>query len=180
MLEPFEEDFNLPWCNAFRADLSIKPVDTFSRLSHGQGGENSLLAISLNTPTTVRACKSFIKHSSGDSAAIGPSAYMLFSLGSGVNSIAGVCHGSIVSLMLDETFGRLMTYFFDRDELITAGLEVSFKRPLRTPAVVLCTARTEREPEGRKTWMIGEIQDGNGTVFAHGKCLYVRRAKGHL
>ena len=106
---------------------------------------------------------------------------MLFSLGSGVNSIAGVCHGSIVTLMLDETFGQLMTHFFERDELITADLRVSFKRPLRTPVVVLCTARIEEEPEGRKTWMNGDIRDGNGTVFAEGKSLYLRRkAKGHL
>lgn len=106
---------------------------------------------------------------------------MLFSLGSGVNSIAGVCHGSIVTLMLEETFGQLMTHFFERDELITADLGVSFKRPLRTPVVVLCTDRIKREPEGRKTWLNGDIRDGNGTVFTEGKGLYLRRkAKGHL
>ncbi|KAL8742692.1 MAG: hypothetical protein Q9190_004860 [Brigantiaea leucoxantha] len=180
MNQAFENDFNLLWCNKLAADPSLKHVDTFSRVAHGEGGENSLLAISLNTSTTVRACRSFIR-SSPDSKAIGTSAYVLFSLGSDINGIAGVCHGSIVTLMFDETFGQLMAHSFDRDELITAELTTSFRRPLKTPAVVLCKAQVEREPEGRKTWMNGEICDGNGIVFATGKGLYLRRkAKGHL
>lgn len=180
MVNEFEDDLNLPWCNRLTADPSYKAVDTFSRVPNGEGGENSLLAISLNSSTTIRACKSFIKPHP-NSQALGSSADVLFSLGSGVNSIAGVCHGSIVSLMFDETFGQLMTHFFDRNELITAELRVSFKRPLRTPAVVLCTAQVEREPEGRKTWMSGQIRDGVGTVFAEAQCLYLRRKiKGHL
>ena len=162
------------------ADPSLEPVTTFSRVPNGESGENSLLAVSLNTPNTVRACKSFIKAST-DSRALGSSVYQLFSLGCGVNSIASVCHGSIVTLMFDETFGQLMTHFFDRDQLITAELTTSFKRPLRTPAVVLCTARIETEPEGRKTRMVGEISDGSGNVYAVGRSLYLRRkAKGHL
>lgn len=106
---------------------------------------------------------------------------MLFSLGSGVDGISGVCHGSIVALMFDEAFGQLMANFFDRDWLITAELVVSFKRPLMTPAVVLCTTWIETEPEGRKTWMRGRLEDGLGSVYAEGKALYLKRKiKGHL
>ena len=180
MSETAHPDFDLPWCKSFCADSSLEAVETFSRVPNGQGGENSLLAISLNTSNTIRACKSFIKRSP-DSQALANSAYVLFSLGSGLNSIAGVCHGSIVTLMFDETFGQLMTHFFQRDELITGDLGVSFKRPLKTPAVVYCAVRVERAPEGRKTWMVGEIRDGTGTTFAEGRCLYFRRKiRGHL
>jgi len=41
--------------------------------------------------------------------------HVLFSLGSEIDSIFGVCHGSIVTLMLDEAFEQLMTNFVDRD-----------------------------------------------------------------
>ncbi|CAL8579970.1 hypothetical protein XPA_005703 [Xanthoria parietina] len=180
MPEELQTDFDLPWCNDLAANLGLQPVRTFSRVPHGVVGENSLLAISLNTSTTIRACKSYVK-SSPDSQMLGSSVYMLFSLGSGVNSIAGVCHGSIITLMFDETFGQLMAHFLDRDELITAELRVSFKHPLRTPTVVLCTARIEKEPERRRTWLCGEVRDGDGTVFAEGQSLYMRRrTKGHL
>jgi len=43
------------------------------------------------------------------------SVHVLFSLGSEIDSIFGVCHGSIVTLMLDEAFEQLMTNFVDRD-----------------------------------------------------------------
>ncbi|KAL8639250.1 MAG: hypothetical protein Q9226_008891 [Calogaya cf. arnoldii] len=180
MQEELQGDFDLLWCNDLAADPSLQPVHTFSRVPNGEAGENSLFAISLNNSSTIRACRSFIK-SRLDSQVLGSSVYMLFSLGSGINSIAGVCHGSIISLMFDETFGQLMAHFFDRDELITAELGVSFKRPLKTPTVVVCIARIDKEPEGRRTWLNGEIRDGQGTVFAQGQGLYMRRrAKGQL
>lgn len=179
MPDDFEGDFDLPWCNNLAADPSLQRVPTFSRVPNGEAGENSLFAISLNNSCTIRACKSFLK-CFPDSRLGGP-VYMLFSLGSGVNSIAGVCHGSIITLMFDETFGQLMAHSIDRDELITADLGVSFKRPVRTPIVVLCTAQISKEPDGRRTWLTGDIRDGSGTIFAEGKSLYMRRrAKGLL
>ncbi|KAL8668763.1 MAG: hypothetical protein Q9168_006621 [Polycauliona sp. 1 TL-2023] len=180
MDEIYKSDFDLPWCRDLITDPSVKPVNTFSRVANGDGGENSLLALSLKTSKTIRACRFFIR-SPSDFQTLDTSAHMLFSLGPNVNSIAGVCHGSIISLMFDETFGQLMTHSFDRESLITAELRVSFKRPLVTPAVVLCTASIEGIPEGRKTWMRGEITDGGSTVFAQATCLYLtRKAKGHL
>ena len=173
MSKELVSDFSLPWCKALLADRSLEPVPTYSRVPHGGSTgatENSLLAISLHTSNTIRACMSFIKRSA-DSHALGSSAHMLFSLGSGINGISGVCHGSIITLMLDEAFGQLMTNFFERDKLITAQLVVSFKRPPMAPAVVLCTTWIETEPEGRKTWMGGEVRGGLGGAYAEGKGL---------
>ena len=180
MPEESISDFSLPWCKALLADSSLEPVPTFSRVRHHGSTENSLLAISLRTPNTIRACMCLIERPA-DSRTLGTSIHMLFSLGSGVNGISGVCHGSIVTLMFDEAFGQLMTTFLDRDWLITAELAVSFKRPLRTPAVVLCTTWIETEPEGRKTWMRGKLEDGLGGVYAEGRALYLKRKeKGSL
>lgn len=72
-------------------------------------------------------------------------------------------------MMLDEAFVQLMTSLFSRDEMITGELVVSFKRPLKTPAVVLCRTWFEKEPEGRKHYLKGEVQDGLSYVYAEGR-----------
>ena len=180
MAEDPKNDFSLPWCEALRHDPSMESMTTFSRIQHTASTENALFATTLNSPNTVRASETFLKRSA-DCRPAGNSVYQLFSLGSGLNSISGVCHGAMVTLMLDEAFAQLMTSLFARDELVTGELVVSFKRPLKTPAVVLCRTWFAKEPEGRKHYLNGEVQDGFGYVYAEGRgIILTRKVKGRL
>lgn len=98
---------------------------------------------------------------------------MVFSLGDGVNGIAGTCHGGLIGLMLDEVTGQLAAEVFGRYNIITAGLQVAYKRKLSTPAVVLCRAWLG-EAKDRKLKIEGTIEDGMGGVYAIGQTVFVK------
>ena len=105
---------------------------------------------------------------------------MLFSLGCGVDGIAGTAHGAIIALMLDEVMGQLAAEIFGRYNIVTASLDVTFKRRLKRPRVILARAYTEEGGEDvkrgsfrgenkRKLKIIGGVEDGEGGIFAEGK-----------
>lgn len=106
---------------------------------------------------------------------------MLFSLGRGVEGIAGTGHGAIVALMLDEVMATLATEIFGRNGIITAALEVRFKRRLDTPRVVLARASLKGvneeagpEKDRKKVGVQATVEDGEGGVFADGRSVFVR------
>ena len=167
-------DFSLQWCKAIFADNSWTSIPTASQALHSDSTENRLVASTLATPSTVRDCQTFIKQSH-DASILGTSILMLFALGSDLNGISGVCHGAVVTLMLDEGMGQLMACVTDRNQMITANLIIRFKRPLLTPAVVSCRSWVEREPKGRKLWIRGEVGDGIGGVYAEGEASFMKR-----
>ncbi|KAL2008021.1 hypothetical protein VTN00DRAFT_8003 [Thermoascus crustaceus] len=66
----------------------------------------------------------------------------------------------------------------DWTAIYTVSMTIRFRRPLTTPAFVLgrswCDAERTR---GRKVWVRGVLEDGEGGVFAEGEALYVERKK---
>ena len=52
-------------------------------------------------------------------------------------------------------------------------LNTTYKKPIPVPGPVLCTARIERQ-EGRKLYIRATIEDGAGTVYTTGECMFVR------
>lgn len=110
---------------------------------------------------------------------------MLLSLGRGVEGISGTAHGGIIALMLDEVMAHLASEMFGRDNIMTANLNVEFKRRLDTPRVVLARAYMEeggeevkrgdfRGEDRRKVKIRGRIEDGEGGVFAEGTSVFVK------
>lgn len=186
---PNEEtsDFSLPWCLALSKDRSFQPIPTASRITHESTGENNLLAGVLANKWSIPAVQTFIKrpcpYSSSPHHNI--QVYMLFSLGRGVDGIAGTAHGAIVALMLDEVMGHLAAEVFGRDNIVTARLDVGFRRRLNTPRVVLARAFMEEGEEEAKRGsgggknkgkleIMGRVEDGEGGVFAEGRSVFVR------
>ncbi|KAL8700239.1 MAG: hypothetical protein Q9201_005557 [Fulgogasparrea decipioides] len=174
-------DFSRSWCTALLDDPLLQPIPTASRTVHLSTGENSLLASTLANSSTVRAVQTFFKRpaiASSENEEI----YMLFSLGPGVQGIAGTGHGAIIALMLDEAMGTLAAEMFGRSNIITASLDVRFKRRLDTPRVVLARAFLKGAEEGggevwkerRKLEILGKVEDGEGAVFADGRSVFVR------
>lgn len=100
--------------------------------------------------------------------------YMLFSLGRGVEGVPGTGHGAIVALVLDEVMGTLAAQVFGRYNIVTARLNVEFKRRLDTPRVVLARAFLGGAKGERKVEIRGSVEDGEGIVFADGTSVFVR------
>ena len=84
--------------------------------------------------------------------------------------------------MLDEVMGQLAAEMFGRHSIVTARLDVGFKRRLNTPRVVLARAVVEKNEGGsgvgwkmkRKVAVKGTLEDGEGGVFAEGRSVFVR------
>ena len=80
-------------------------------------------------------------------------------------------HGGLIATILDETLGT--PAFVQWTGCATGELSVAYERPVPIPSVVLCRSRVEKT-EGRKMWISGELEDGNGLVYVRGRSLFVR------
>lgn len=76
-------------------------------------------------------------------------------------------------MMLDEVTGQCTAMIFGRG-IITAQQNITFKKMIPTPGVVLCRSWLEKEPDGRKIWINGSIEDGSGGVYAVSESLFLR------
>jgi acyl-coenzyme A thioesterase PaaI-like protein len=141
------------------------------------GGENSLLAQTLNTDDTISWFVLLYKRPEQPQKVIDESKALL-ALGSGVSGFAKTCHGGIVATILDEVMGELIKVNLaehsdiPRTTYVTAYLNVTYARPVPTPGTILATARITKA-DGRKLYMEGTIEDGLGNRLAKGDSLFV-------
>ncbi len=180
-------DFSLPWCLALSEDPSFQPIPTASRIIHESTGENNLLGNVLANKRSIPGVQTFIKRPCPNSSSPHHNLeiYMLFSLGRGVDGLAGTAHGAIIALMLDEVMAQLAAEIFGRYNIVTANLDVAFKRRLYTPRVVLARAFMEEGEEEakrgssrgenkRRLNIIGRVEDGEGSIFAEGRSVFAK------
>ncbi|MCJ1261433.1 hypothetical protein MMC22_001297 [Lobaria immixta] len=172
------DDFALPWCQQLISDPALSPVKVWSRVQQYASTERSFLGKTLWSNSTIRACRGFYRApitASTTEPAREPTQgqlYALLSLGSDMNGLVDVAHGGLLSVLLDEIMG-VLAYTEQKQELVTATLNVKFLKPLPTPEVVLCKASMARAPERRKFWTQGSIEDGTGGVYATGEALFI-------
>lgn len=85
-----------------------------------------------------------------------------------------IAHGGLVATILDEITGTVAGLHKPTDSsAFTAALNVTFKKPLYTPTIILCRSWLEERSKGRKAWLRGTIEDGEGGVFAEAEALYI-------
>ncbi len=82
------------------------------------------------------------------------------------NGYPGVAHGGVIAAVLDETAGRsiLMDGGFD-DLMVTAKLEITYRRPTPTGVPLLAVGRLVRR-DGTRAEAQGELRLPDGTVSA--------------
>ena len=81
-------------------------------------------------------------------------------------------HGGLTATMLDEGLGT-PAFVQWPSGCMTAELTVKYEKPIPIPGVVLCRSWVVRT-EGRKFWITGVLEDGNGLVYARGQSLFIR------
>lgn len=101
---------------------------------------------------------------------------MILHLGPGVNVLPDICHGGLIALMLDEVMGLLMT-FHENTQTVTAKMNIAYRRALPTPGLVLSKAKLVKRKK-RKMWVKGEVENGEGGVFASAEALFVELKAG--
>ena len=91
-------------------------------------------------------------------------------------------HGGIVSTLMDDAMGTLLTVNKDQGGLpltqstVTASLSVKYLKGIRTPGTVVVVVRCVKR-EGRKFWLNAEVKDGEGAVLAKGEALWIKLGK---
>jgi acyl-coenzyme A thioesterase PaaI-like protein len=90
------------------------------------------------------------------------------------NGYPGVTHGGILAALLDETAGRtiLMDGGFE-DLMVTAKLEVAYRRPTPTGVPLLVVGRLTRR-SGARAEAEAELRLPDGTIAARAKVLLAR------
>ena len=183
----FQEAYfrSIPWCAKLINDPETVIVPVSSR-THKENREDALFAETLNSDSTIRACLTFYQRPSSGLSSINE-IYTLLSIGYGLNGHANVCHGGMVATLMDEVIGELivvkkkMESSFAKDPTMTAYLNVTYLKPVKTPQVILAIA-TLRDIKGRKYYVDSSITDGKGVVLAKAEALLisVTKIKGHL
>lgn len=170
----------IPWCAAHLSEPNIVRETASSRFLK-PSGEDILFATTLNTPETITAFLVLYKLPPPPPEGAPPRRIdelkFLITLGKRVGGYPDVCHGGIVMTILDEALGLLFPTNKDRGAIpetsyMTAYLNTTFSRPVVVPATYLCRAKIDKI-EGRKYYMTGTMEDGEGHVMAKADALYI-------
>ena len=187
MADPDLDHFlSIPWC----ADLIQRPNTTTKTAGSRQpktSTEDSLLAETLATDSTIKACLLFYPTPIAGTTTRVEEVSLLFTLGHGVNGWANTLHGGIVATTVDEAMGMLVSVNKRIPEsgikmpTLTAFLNVQYLKKIETPSTVVVTARFQ-EVKGRKYFVEAFLRDGEGVVRAKAEALFVgpRRVEGKL
>lgn len=179
---PDRGDFSdIPWCAELISDPEFAYSPTYSRIPK-ESTEDSFFAETLATDRTIRKCLTVHSRPNPSLEAPIQEVRTFVEIGSGVNGYPNVCHGGFVATMLDEVMGVLLTVnqvWFKEHRgggehmmQMTASLNIKFRKPVKTPAVLLSTARIAKM-EPRKWFIAGTIEDNNRQVLAIGEALFV-------
>lgn len=173
------EYFNaLGWCREILNDAAFQYAPTPSR-EKKSSTEDALFAETLKTPDTLSHCVSTYRTPANPGQRI-EEFRTLLSLGYQLNGYPHVAHGGVTCMILDEVCALLLTYNKDleggpiRYSTVTASLQVSFLKALRTPQVVLVTAKIKKI-EGRKHFIEASIQDEHRVAIATAEALFMRQ-----
>ncbi|KAF9886272.1 hypothetical protein FE257_011885 [Aspergillus nanangensis] len=118
----------------------------------------------------------------GSTAADGPPMGVQFlQLGKGVIGQPGMIHGAFQSALIDNLTGTMiaMTGIDQGRGMLTLGLNISFKKLLFGPTVVIAKAWLDRM-EGRKMFIRASVEDLEGDVCTTAEALWIIRREQKL
>jgi acyl-coenzyme A thioesterase PaaI-like protein len=100
---------------------------------------------------------------------------VLMRVGRGIMGQYPISHGGFLAAVLDEVCGRVlgMNRLDKGQGMKTAYLNVSYRKPVVVPGVILATARLVKT-EGRKMFVSAAIKDASGDACTTAEALFVR------
>jgi thioesterase superfamily protein 4 len=137
-------------------------------------GSNRCFAQTLNTPSAIRNYQPIYRPAIQEDSSHPASPkeqLVLVSVGDGLDSWDGILSGGILCLLVDNVCAIMASTEFAGREAITTELKTTFVRKMRTPGVALCRAREIRR-EGRKLWIRGTVEDGEGGVYVEAEAIF--------
>ncbi|KAI9644593.1 hypothetical protein NHQ30_006614 [Ciborinia camelliae] len=159
-----------PWCKPILEDRSLHPFTSESRILKEHTGD-TFTAITLCSSETIPYFQCF--YSQPTSTRPFGEVVSLMSFGTHVNGHIDTAHGGFIGVLLDDMIGCAAEIFRSKDEsTMTAYLNITYKKPIKTPGVVLGRSWVERK-EGSKLFGKATIEDGDGVVLSSGDALFI-------
>ncbi|MGA2095926.1 MAG: PaaI family thioesterase [Candidatus Acidiferrum sp.] len=94
-----------------------------------------------------------------------------FVLGAAYQGGAGMGHGGIIALLLDEAMGKACR--FREARAVTAEMTVQYLKPVKVDEEIVVEGYEAEEPKGRNLFLAAEIRNGAGDILARGKGRFV-------
>jgi acyl-coenzyme A thioesterase PaaI-like protein len=169
---------SIPWCAVLLNDPGFAVTPTFSREPKANA-EDSLFAETLKTDNTISRCLSFYRTIAKCEGYISELC-TLMALGAGLNGGPGALHGGMITTIMDDCMGTLLTINKDHnstplsDLTVTGNLDVRFLQKVPTPGIVVVVAKL-KEVIGRKYLLEVEVRDGKGEVLAKANSVWIRK-----
>jgi acyl-coenzyme A thioesterase PaaI-like protein len=109
---------------------------------------------------------------------------IFFHLESGVNGFRETAHGGLLCTLMDEALAMVVELYratssSSREELYTARLNISYRRPVRTPGTFVAKSWLEKR-EGRKWIVRGLLENSDGEICVEVDGLWIGAAPGRL
>ncbi|TLD14971.1 hypothetical protein PspLS_10813 [Pyricularia sp. CBS 133598] len=174
LIRPFLSE---PWCMQLIRDPTYTAEIPMSRTGEPTV-DHEFFARTIKTPDCIPGFIGLNKNTAKPDDVV-EERISLFAIDHGIDGYRGVVHGGMVATMIDEavagaveanlTEGRP----WGNQKLMTKFLNVTFIRPVSTPAYVQCRVKLDKH-EGRKVFYTAVLQDGEGKDLAKGEALFVR------
>lgn len=167
----------IPWCAKHLAAPNLVIAPVFSREPSTQF-EDSFFSQTIKTRDTVPALVCFYPRPNDERNDLLPELKTLAALGSLVNGYTGICHGGVVASIFDEILSlihpgsRWRAYKTGVQSVVTAYLNTTYLKPVKTPGTYLFTVRLNRA-EGRKIFVEGIMEDEHGQKLARAEAMFI-------
>lgn len=175
----------IPWTHSTLKDPAFRIVSHSRTVTHNGIG-HTLTGKTWNTDGTIKELLSFWRASSSPSVQTESQraeVRRFYTFGGDLNAHPGLLHGGVIGCILDSTMGGCVGMTLQDPQetfaLFTAQLNVSYKKPVKTPGTVMVRSwATKIEAGGRKVWAHGIVEGEGGAVHATAEGLWVRPGVG--
>ncbi|KAK3721451.1 hypothetical protein LTR37_003006 [Vermiconidia calcicola] len=169
----------IQWIRATLDDRDFHIVSMSRTITHSGRG-HTLMAKTWNTGDTIKELLSLVRRSPSSTLPQSENkrteVRRFYTLGGDLNAHPGLLHGGVISCILDSSLGAAVgaTHPHTASSFFTVQLNVTYKKPVRTPGTVMVQSWvTKAEGGGRKVWAKGIIAS-EGVVHAEAEGLWVR------
>ena len=167
----------IPWCASFVDDPSYEIVPGITQKIGARPGTNKLLSKTLRSPEAIEATVALRRRLRTDVEGK-PQIIVLLAIGADLDGHESTLHGGMAGVFLDEIAGLVLDmydvrYVASNTQFLTARLDIVYRRPVRTPQVLLGCADLVDEGE-RKVRVSVDLKDKEGVVLCHGDATFVK------
>ncbi|GES59587.1 hypothetical protein ATEIFO6365_0003086700 [Aspergillus terreus] len=161
------------------------PIPWLSRHDKGDNTTDTFFSQALNSPNTIPRVLALLRADLlepdtpvPDDNDDSPHQVLFVQLGTGLNGFTDTVHGGVLASLVDEALStcveavRQQGAGESKAKLFTANLNVSYRAPVYSPAVILVKTWLRRR-EGRKWFLEAQVVTEEGKVCTEVKALWI-------